>query len=1535
MRTSPARLSFASRTGPQAPAWAMAFAIALLAIGGCDSDPAVGPAADTAAPDADVVAADATAPDADAVDPSPGLGIDYGQTAPGATPRFDAGASDWLATGWPTDRLVVDGRLDLSAFRGIAAGLFDTYLDLGERVLDGYSLNGAVYFELDDLLDAATLPAASATTSPTSVIQLVNATAGSPRFGERLPLLFRFYDGGFDRYYRPRTLAMRPVYGFPLAERETYCAIVTRAVKDADGRYLQAAPGFLEALDDDPHLAALRAWLPTSPLRVEDLATATCFTTHAPTEELRRIGAWVEANPPAAVERVDEPGVFNEFHGVYRAPNFQSGVKPYAGDGEGEIHFDAAGDPVVQAEEALRFLLIAPRDRPMPEAGWPVVLYSHGTGGDYESCRSVVGELNASGHAVLCIDQPLHGPRGPDLDDNGLVLYSFNFINPSSGRSSFRQAAADTLVLSRMLAARAFDLPAEGTRAGMGLRLDPERITFFGHSHGGLSGALALAVDARIRGAVISGAAGVLVETILRRKDPADIAALVRSLLGIAEADLDSFHPAMTLVQTLVDATDPINYAPLWLRPVGDVPPKHIFVTEGTEDDASPSVGTDALGAAGGLPLIGPNAKESAAHTLRGLATVDAPVAGNAAATGGATRTAAMRQWQHGNHFVAFQDAEARAMWNTFFRTFFDEGGGAGDLGAPVIGSDEATLLRSALVAGGDTCGEAGLIAPEAFPVAARGNTSLAGADLASAGCGGDPLGADGRDLVWRFEPPVDGTYRFRLSLPPAVDRDTPRYGPNVVYVTAGCGGGATCLGQRAGGSLDLELEAGATYHVVVDGAGWVDKGTFALIVEQLCDVRACDERECGAWGCGDCGACDDGERCTGDGVCEARPVGDTCADAIAVDALPFRHSGDTTAYASRYGYSERDCPGFPFRFGNASSDVVYRFTAPAAGTYRATLDGTFDTSLFAVTDCADVAGSCLGAARDPFDVDRLLLHLGAGESAFIIADGSFNNSDTFGAYTFGLDLCEPDCEGKVCGDDGCGGSCGSCGPALSCVEERMCAPIPSTCEQAGACEDTPGDTCEQAFVVGELPYSDTRNTADFRHHYGYGVGWCPGVEATWGLGAQDVAYAFTAAEQGLYRFQLDTGTPPVVFDANLYLVTDCDDIEGSCLAADERARNERVWREFEAGEQAFVIVDGWSNTGGQSGRYTLDVRRCVPSCADRVCGGDGCNGSCGGCGANEACSGGQCVEAPGLYCELPRGVGELPWRFVGSTVGWQDNNANLCGNAAATGDGSPDVTFAFEAPADGTYRARVEADFDAQVYVVPDCSDPATCLGGDGVGLVKDMALTAGQRVQIVVDGASAAPASAEGAFTLWVEVACFPQCDGKACGPDGCGGECGACAFPSDICGSEPAASAAQCVDPTAIAGNTCEAPFEVGALPFSAQGDTREAYGHYETDDGACAGWARKGAGSAEQVWRFAAPAAGRYEVAVAPSGWDGAVYAVRDCADIAGTCVAADDGQLMERLTLDLGAGETVFIVVDGEHNVLDSAGPYLLWVDAAL
>ena len=38
--------------------------------------------------------------------------------------------------------------------------------------------------------------------------------------------------------------------------------------------------------------------------------------------------------------------------------------------------------------------------------------------------------------------------------------------------------------------------------------------------------------------------------------------------------------------------------------------------------------------------------------------------------------------------------------------------------------------------------------------------------------------------------------------------------------------------------------------------------------------------------------------------------------------------------------------------------------------------------------------------------------------------------------------VCQPDCVGKTCGDDGCGGSCGVCDPIYTCVDGSCIIPI-------------------------------------------------------------------------------------------------------------------------------------------------------------------------------------------------------------------------------------------------------------------------------------------------------------------------------------------------------------------------------------------------------------------------------------------------------------------------------------------------------------
>ncbi len=662
--------------------WVLAFGTMLLV--GCDDAGGADPGADADASGLELPpgldAADETDEGGGPGDP-PGLGIDYAALPAGDAPRFEPGGEGWTAVPWPNDRhRGADGSVDLTVFPNPEAlDLLDQYIAYGLEVMRGYGLNGSVYFELGGPVDPETLPAPQVTLQdPKAPVQLVNVTPGHPRRGERMPLLFRFHAGDADPYYRPNTLAMRPVFGFPLAEGATYCAIVTRGVKDAQGRHLSPAAGFPAAIDTEAALAPLADWLADgSRLTAEDVAVATCFTTDRPTDELRRVRAFLDTQPLPHVTDVVYKGkanTFHEFHGHYVAPNFQFGVKPYAEQG-GDLRFDAAGDPIVAEQEPIRFLLMIPSAYKMPETGWPTLLYAHGTGGDFESCRGDVDSLTVEAFAVICIDQPLHGERfwkdglPTAADENEIVLYSFNFLNPRSGRTGFRQAAIDTMSLSRMIAGGALDLAAAETgKYAKDVVFDADNVHFFGHSHGGLSGAIALGVEPRLRSAVLSGAAGVLIETILRRKDPVDIAVLAQALLAVPEESFDSFHPVLTLIQTLVDATDPINYAPYWLDPATGGTPKHVFVTEGTEDHASPAVGTEAMAAAARIPLVEPVASPSIAHLLRGLAEYDLPVSLNATNGTGARLTAGLRQFPGGDHWIGLTDPTARKLWTSFFR---------------------------------------------------------------------------------------------------------------------------------------------------------------------------------------------------------------------------------------------------------------------------------------------------------------------------------------------------------------------------------------------------------------------------------------------------------------------------------------------------------------------------------------------------------------------------------------------------------------------------------------------------------------------------------------------------------------------------------------------------------------------------------------------------------------------------------------------------------------------------------------------------
>ncbi|MFT7624901.1 MAG: hypothetical protein ACI9WU_004092, partial [Myxococcota bacterium] len=242
----------------------------------------------------------------------------------------------------------------------------------------------------------------------------------------------------------------------------------------------------------------------------------------------------------------------------------------------------------------------------------------------------------------------------------------------------FRQSAIDVLYLSRLLQG-GLVVAADKTRDGAEIRFDPAHVFFFGHSHGGLSGGLFAPFIEGVRGIVLSGAGGGLSETTVRRKDLLNIKALLNAALYIENTDeLTVSHPAIALMQNLVDITDPLTYAPLYLRPGLDSngverPPLNILITEGTQDAQTPGITTDNLAAAAEIPILAPAAQQSEAHGVLGLAPISKPVSENYV-FGDRKGTAVLAQFSNADHFAVFDEISAVKLYTGFFRSIVDDG---------------------------------------------------------------------------------------------------------------------------------------------------------------------------------------------------------------------------------------------------------------------------------------------------------------------------------------------------------------------------------------------------------------------------------------------------------------------------------------------------------------------------------------------------------------------------------------------------------------------------------------------------------------------------------------------------------------------------------------------------------------------------------------------------------------------------------------------------------------------------------------------
>jgi hypothetical protein len=171
---------------------------------------------------------------------------------------------------------------------------------------------------------------------------------------------------------------------------------------------------------------------------------------------------------------------------------------------------------------------------------------------------------------------------------------------------------------------------------------------------------------------------------------------------------------------------------------------------------------------------------------------------------------------------------------------------------------------------------------------------------------------------------------------------------------------------------------------------------------------------------------------------------GDRCDNPFAIDGVPYSATGSTSGFGDDYSTGGGGTCGSDGDRGAGAPDVVFTFTAPADGTYTLLKSNTGGPAiLYVATDCADLAGSCIGNSGDIYDAGSSWdFNLVGGTTYYLILDGDFGTE--VGAYDISLSApCELSCAGKACGDDGCGGTCGAgCVGAEACIE----GPSGTTC---------------------------------------------------------------------------------------------------------------------------------------------------------------------------------------------------------------------------------------------------------------------------------------------------------------------------------------------------------------------------------------------------------------------------------------------------------------------------------------------------------
>jgi len=394
--------------------------------------------------------------------------------------------------------------------------------------------------------------------------------------------------------------------------------------------------------------------------------------------------------------------------------------------------------------------------------------------------------------------------------------------------------------------------------------------------------------------------------------------------------------------------------------------------------------------------------------------------------------------------------------------------------------------------------------------------------------------------------------------------------------------------------------------------------GTEDVVEDTAVCKSQCKDKECGPNGCGGyCGACEEGFSCNADGSCEELP---SC---VILHEIGCGGGVSGTTVGGENQIDDYNCKGFM----GAGSDVGYFFAAAQDDHVVFELSSPMADLDVLVTQSPCKPATCLAWADDKLELD-----VTAGIKYYVMIDGQEGVQGAFDLSVRCDSLCKPECDGKECGDDGCGGSCGECPMAAPfCADHKCKIECTSHCDMkecgddgcGGSCGNCPlGFECSQGGACVEEPPPE--DGCEAQDHPGCNGCICEACvcalmpeccAAKWD---QDCAKMCGAGDcvgcegEGQFGWPCDSHADCV---SNLCIEGMADGLVCSVPCAKS-------------------CPDGWScviDPEVYQGKFCST--HCIPDCTGKECGSDGCGGSCGICPMEHSCFDGVCMEGPSGSC--------------------------------------------------------------------------------------------------------------------------------------------------------------------------------------------------------------------------------------------------------------------------------------------------------------